>query len=54
MALEYKVIEERFGNPTETEKTLNDMAAQGWELVTISTLGPIPSRWLYFKRVNPT
>jgi Domain of unknown function (DUF4177) len=50
MAYEYKVVEERFGSPKETEDCLNDMAADGWEHYQISTLGPIPSRWLYFRR----
>ena len=47
---EYKVVEERFGSPEETEKKLNELAAEGWEHYQISTLGPIPSRWLYFRR----
>ncbi len=50
MAYEYKVTEERFGDPQETEDHLNRMAKEGWEHYAISTLGPIPSRWLYFRR----
>lgn len=50
MAWEYKVVEERFGKPKETEDHLNEMARDGWEHYEISTLGPIPSRWLYFRR----
>lgn len=47
---EYKVVEERFGTPKETEAALNELASYGWEHYQISTLGPIPSRWLYFRR----
>jgi hypothetical protein len=50
MDYEYKVVEEHFGTPAQTERELNERAAEGWEHYFISTLGPIPSRWLYFRR----
>jgi hypothetical protein len=50
MAYEYKVVEEKFGSPAETEAKLNELAKDGWEYHSATTLGPIPSRWLYFRR----
>jgi uncharacterized protein DUF4177 len=53
MKYEYKVIEEKFGQVAETEQHLNALASEGWEHYAISTLGPIPSRWHYFRREKP-
>lgn len=50
---EYRVEEEGFGTPKQTEKHLNVLAEDGWEHYAISTLGPIPTRWLYFRREIP-
>ncbi len=50
MEYEYRVEEEGFGKPKDTEDHLNALARDGWEHYQISTLGPIPSRWLYFRR----
>jgi len=47
---EYRVEEESFGKPKDTEKSLNILSAQGWEFFYATTLGPIPTRWLYFRR----
>jgi hypothetical protein len=47
---EYKIVEEGFGKPKETEDHLNEMAKDGWEYHSATTLGPIPSRWLFFRR----
>jgi hypothetical protein len=48
---EYRVEEEGFGKPQDTEDHLNALALEGWEHYHISTLGPIPTRWLYFRRL---
>ena len=54
MEWEYRVEEEGFGKPKDTEDHLNELAEEGWEHYAISTLGPIPTRWLYFRRpINP-
>ena len=50
MDWEYRVEEEHFGTPKQTEDHLNALAMEGWEHYHISTLGPVPSRWLYFRR----
>ena len=51
MNYEYKVIEKQLGNKaSDTEFELNNQARDGWEHYAISTLGPIPSLWLYFRR----
>ena len=50
MRYEYRVEEEGFGKPSDTEEHLNLLAMEGWEHYAISTLGPIPTRWLYFRR----
>lgn len=47
---EYKVVEEMFGKPSDTEVELNKYADAGWEFYSSITLGPIPSRWLIFRR----
>ncbi|PWT74188.1 MAG: hypothetical protein C5B60_07075 [Chloroflexi bacterium] len=50
MSWEYKVVEERLGSPQTLEADLNEYASQGWEFYAFSILGPIPSRWLVFRR----
>jgi hypothetical protein len=50
MQWEYKVVEERLGSPTDLENELNRQAANGFELVAVSSIGPIPSRWLILRR----
>jgi hypothetical protein len=50
MALEYRVVDQMFGKPEDVEKELNQQARDGWEFVQAITLGPIPTRWLVFKR----
>jgi len=47
---EYMVVEERLGSPQTSQDDLNMHARDGWRLVAISTIGPIPGRWLYMER----
>jgi len=47
---EWKVISENFGDPTKTENEINTYCKAGWEFYSVSTMGPIPQRWLYFRR----
>ena len=55
--LEYKVVCIYNNSPIllapEAEKTLNSLAAEGWELVSVSTVGSIPCNLLYLKRRLP-
>jgi len=50
MTYEYKVVEERLGSPKGMQDDLNEQASVGWEFYALSTIGPIPSRWLIFRR----
>jgi len=50
MTWQYRVVEERLGSPSDMQDELNRQAKDGWEFYTLSTLGPIPSRWLIFRR----
>jgi len=50
MNYEYKVVEERLGSPAEFEAELNRQAVDGWEYINVSTIGPIPGRWIVFRR----
>ena len=52
MKYEYRVVDQMFGNPSDVEKELNRQARDGWEFVEAITLGPIPTRWLIFKRAE--
>lgn len=50
MRYEYKVVEQAFGRPVDLVTELNSQAADGWEHYQTITLGPIPTRWLCFRR----
>ena len=52
MKYEYRIVDQMFGKPEDTEKELNRQARDGWEYVDAITLGPIPTRWLVFRRAE--
>ena len=45
---EYKVVEQRWSDPTAREKSLNDLGKEGWELVTTDQF--MGQTWLHLKR----
>jgi hypothetical protein len=50
MRYDHKVVSEWFGKATETEDMLNKMGREGWEHYFTGSIGPIPSRWHYFRK----
>jgi hypothetical protein len=50
MMYEYLVVEQRLGSPKDFQDDLNEQAALGWRYVGVSTIGPVPSRWIVFEK----
>lgn len=50
MRYEYRVVSQAFGTPKEVEAELNSQASEDFEHYQTITLGPIPTRWLCFRR----
>lgn len=47
---EYRVVEMNLSGANAVEDMLNDAARDGWQLVAVSVLSPLPSARLFLER----